>query len=103
MSRDVEVDNASSVMRQNDKDEENFKPNSVHSEEIDGSKLRYVIVEERSPCLGWRFWMSDHVFGNGSLRDCDAEFLKFAADARRPQRALSRLSWRMRSRVSSGT
>src|ERR1700674_1499051 len=37
----------------------------------------------RFPCLGRRLWMSDHVFGNGSFRDFNAEFLKFAADARR--------------------
>ena len=32
--------------------------------------------------------MSDHVFGNGSLRDFNAEFLKFAADARRAPKSI---------------
>jgi hypothetical protein len=39
MSRDVKVDNTSSVMGENDKDEQGFKPNSVHSEEVDRSEL----------------------------------------------------------------
>jgi hypothetical protein len=34
MRRDV-VHNTSSVMRENDKDEQDFKPNSVDSEEVD--------------------------------------------------------------------
>jgi hypothetical protein len=35
MSRDVKVDNTSSVMGKNDKDEQDLKPNSVDSEEVD--------------------------------------------------------------------
>jgi hypothetical protein len=35
MSRDVEVDNASSIMRENDKHEKNFKPYRVDGEEVD--------------------------------------------------------------------
>jgi hypothetical protein len=38
-------------MRENDKDEQDFKPNRVDGEEIDGSELGYVIVEECSPGL----------------------------------------------------
>src|SRR5215472_266852 len=34
MSRDVKVDNTPSVMGENDKDEQDFKPNRVHSEEV---------------------------------------------------------------------
>ena len=71
---DVEVQNASAIMRENDKNEQDFKPNGMDGKEVDRGKLGNVIVEERSPCLGWRFWMSDHVFGNGSLRDFNASF-----------------------------
>jgi len=35
MSCDVEVHNASSVMRENDENEQDFKPNSVDGEEVD--------------------------------------------------------------------
>src|SRR5215510_12530921 len=49
MSRDVVVDNASSIMRENNKHEKNFKTNRVDSEEVDRSQLRCVIVKKRSP------------------------------------------------------
>ena len=35
MSCDVEVDNASSVMRENDEDEQDFKPDRVDGEKVD--------------------------------------------------------------------
>jgi hypothetical protein len=37
MSRDVEVDNAPSIMCKNDKHEQNFKPHCMDGEEVDGS------------------------------------------------------------------
>src|SRR5262249_44510941 len=69
MSRDIEVDNASPIMRKNDKHEQNFKPYSMDGEKVDRRQLRYVIVKERSPRLRWWLGMSDQVFGNRSLRD----------------------------------
>jgi hypothetical protein len=51
MSRDVKVDDASSIVCQYDKDEQYFKPDSVDSEEIDGSEVRNVIAKERPPRL----------------------------------------------------
>jgi hypothetical protein len=72
MSRHVEMDNASTIMHENDKDEQNFKPNRVYGEEVDRSELRYVIVEECSPCLRWWFRASHHVFGNGGLGNLNA-------------------------------
>jgi hypothetical protein len=35
MSRNVEVDHTSAVMRENDKDKQDFKPNRGDSEEVD--------------------------------------------------------------------
>src|SRR5262245_29550423 len=72
MSRDIKVNNASSIMRQDDKHEQDFKPDGVDGEEVDGRKLGNVIVEEGLPRLGRRFRTSDHVFGHGSLRNLDA-------------------------------
>src|SRR5262245_12067364 len=90
MSRDVEVDNASSIMRENDKNEEDFKPNGLDGEEVDGRKLRNVIVEEGSPCLRWRLWPSDHVFGNRGLRDLNPQLHQFAVNPRcAPNRVLA--------------
>src|SRR5215510_9056971 len=90
MSRDVEVDNASSIMRENDKHEKNFEPYSMDGEEVDRSQLRYVIVKERSPRLRRWLRMAGHVFGNRSLRDLNPEFEQFAVDPRRtPKRVLT--------------
>ncbi len=85
MSRDVKVDNAPSIMCQNDKHEQNFKPDGVDGEEVNRNQLRYVIVEERSPRLRWWPPMADHVFGNRSLGDLNSEFEQFAVDPRRPK------------------
>src|SRR5215831_14955626 len=90
MSRDVEVDNASSVMGENDKDEEDFKPNRVDGEEIDGSKLRYVIVQECFPRLRRWFRIANQVFGNGSFGNLNTQFHELAVDARcAPNRILT--------------
>jgi hypothetical protein len=63
MSGDVEMDDASAVMSKHDKDEQDFEPDRVYREEVYRSQLGHVIVEERSPRLGWRFSMPNHVFG----------------------------------------
>src|SRR5689334_13773361 len=39
MRGDVEVDNTPAIMSENDKDEQNFEPDGVDCEEIDGSEL----------------------------------------------------------------
>jgi hypothetical protein len=90
MSRDVEVDNAPSIMCENDKHEQNFKPHCMDGEEVDGNQLRYVIVEERSPRLRWWLRTADHVFGDRSLGDLNSKFEQFAVDPRRtPKRILT--------------
>jgi hypothetical protein len=75
MSRDIEVDNASSFMCEDAKDEQNFKPNCVDGEEVDGCKLINVIVEERFPHLRRGFRAVNHVFGNGSFRTSMPNFI----------------------------
>ena len=61
MSRDVEVHDASSIVCEDNKNEEDFEPNGVDGEEVDGRELRNVILEERPPRLRWWFGASDHV------------------------------------------
>jgi hypothetical protein len=99
-------------MRENDEHERNFKPYSMDGEEVDRSQLRYVIVEERSPSLGGRLRIADHVFGNGRLRNLNAEFQKFAVYPRcAPERILAahrsnqiaRFLWNLGKSASSMT
>src|SRR5215467_5020002 len=47
MSCDVEVHDASSVVREDNKNEKDFEPNGVDGEEVCGRELRNVILEER--------------------------------------------------------
>ena len=90
MSRDVEMDNASSIMSENDKDEQDFKLNRVDGEEVDGSELRDVIVEERLPGLRRWFRMANHIFGDGSLRNVNSQLHKLAMNPRcAPNRILT--------------
>src|SRR5262249_17595464 len=90
VSRDVEVDNSSSIISQNNKGEEDFKANRVDGEEVERGELRYVVIEERSPGLrGW-FRIANHVFGNGSLRDLDTQLHELAVNPRcAPNRILT--------------
>ena len=68
MSRDIEMDDTS-TMCEHEEDEQNFEPDRVYREEVDRNELEHMIGEERSPRLGWRLGMADHVFGNGRLRN----------------------------------
>jgi len=54
MSRDIEMDDASALMCEYDKNEQNLEPDGVYREEVDRNELGHMIGEERSPCLGWR-------------------------------------------------
>ena len=42
-----------------------------------------MILQKCSPCPRRRFGMSNHVFGDGYLRDFDSKLEKFAIDSRR--------------------
>src|SRR5215510_2856332 len=90
MSRDMEMDDASTIMCEYDKNEQNLEPDRVYREEVDGNELGHMIGEERSPRLGWRLGRADHVFGNRSLRDLNSECEQFTVDPRRtPKRVLT--------------
>src|SRR5262249_14336720 len=55
----------------------------VYCEEVDGNELGHMVGEERSPCLGWRLGMADHIFGDGRLGNLNAQFQEFAVNSRR--------------------
>src|SRR5215467_4845883 len=80
MSCDVEVHHASSIVCEDNKNEEDFEPNGVDGEEVNGRELRNVILEERPPGLRWWFGASEHVLGNRSLRDLNVQLHQLAVD-----------------------
>src|SRR5262245_41603084 len=60
MSRDIEMDDAPSIVGKHHKDEQNLKPNGVDREEVDRHQLPQMIGQKGSPGLRWWFWMPDH-------------------------------------------
>src|SRR5215475_4217979 len=86
MSRDIEMDDASTMICEHDEDEQNFEPDRMYREEVDRNELGHMIGEERSPRLGWQLGMADHVFGNGRLGNRYAQF----SGVRREFEALSK-------------
>src|SRR5262244_3672501 len=90
MSRDIKVDDTSTMMCEHDEDEQNLEPDGVYREEVDRNELGHMIGEERSPRLGWRLEMADHVFSNGRLGNLNAKFEEFAVNSRRsPERVIA--------------
>src|SRR5262249_17432115 len=90
MSRDIEMDDASTMMCEHDEDEQNLEPDGVYGEEVDRNKLGHMIGEERSPRLGWRLGMADHVFGDGCFGNRNAQFQHFAVNPRcSPERVMA--------------
>ena len=86
----IEVNNLAALVPQHEEDVEDPKRCGGHGEEIDRSKLRDMVIEERSPCLGRRLAVTDHVLGDRRLGDDDAKHLEFAVYARRaPERILA--------------
>ena len=82
MRRNVEVNDAATLMRENEEDAENAEGDCRNGEEINRGKLFGVVFQKCAPCLRGRFWMSKHVFSNGCLRDIDSEFEQFAMNSR---------------------
>jgi len=70
----VEVQDTTPVMGQNQENVKNLKTDRGHGEEIDGDQLLGMILKECPPALRGRFVTSQHVFADTALSDVDAEF-----------------------------
>ena len=80
---DVDVDDASAVVRQNYDDEQDLEHRRRHDEEVDGDEAPQVVVEKGPPSLRWRPPMAHKVLGYRRLRDLDPQFLEFPVNPRR--------------------
>src|SRR5262249_34177955 len=67
VSGNVVVKNSTAVMGKHDKDEQDFKPDRMHREEIDRNELRDVGMEKCLPRLRWRFPVVDYIFRDRGL------------------------------------
>src|SRR2546426_176014 len=63
----VEVDDATSMMKQDNEYVEHPKGRGRHDEEVDRDEICHVVLEERSPSLRRRFRATRHKPGNGAL------------------------------------
>src|SRR5215831_16588058 len=78
----VEVQNAAPVMGQNQENVKNLEADRMHGEEINRDQLLGMILQEGAPRLRRWLMAAQHVFADTALSDVDAEFEKFAMDAR---------------------
>jgi len=81
MSGHMEVQDATSVMGQPQKQVEYLEADRRHREEVDRNQLLCVILQECAPGLRWGFARGQHIVADPALSDVDAEFEKFAVDA----------------------
>jgi len=70
----IEVQNATPVMGQNQENVKNLETDRGHGEEINGDQLLGMILKECPPALRGRFVASQHVFADIALSDVNAEF-----------------------------
>ena len=82
MRRNIEVNDAAPLMRENEEDVEDAEGDCRDGEKINGGKLVGVVYQKYAPCLGGRLGMSDHVLGDSCLGDIDSELEQFAMDSR---------------------
>ena len=83
---DVDVDDASPVVRQDDEDEQDLEQHRGHGEEVHGDEAPDVVGEERAPGLRWGRSTADQVLGDRGLGDLEAELLELAVNpGRAPQ------------------
>jgi hypothetical protein len=87
---DVDPDKVSAVEPDDDEGIERVETDSWNNEQVHGSNVRRVVVQEGPPSMaGWRPSF-DHVLGDARLRDVKPELEQFAVDARRaPRRILN--------------
>src|SRR5215510_8307757 len=86
MLRDIEVNDAATIVGQDDEDIKDTQANRCDREEIDGYQLSDMIAEKRRPGLSGLSVMR-HQSRNGPFGNLKAEFQQFAMDSwRSPDR-----------------
>ena len=85
--RDIEMDDFSSLMAEDDQRVEKLKPCRYDNEHVDGGGVMHVIVQERAPGRGGDLGTPRQISANRGLADLDAELEQLAVDAgRAPKR-----------------
>jgi len=76
------MNDSAPLMRKNKEDVENAERDCRDYEEIDRGKLFAVVFQKCAPCLRGRFWIPEHVLGDGCLRNMDSQLEQFAMNSR---------------------
>ncbi|MGC2422683.1 MAG: hypothetical protein WA405_13640 [Candidatus Acidiferrales bacterium] len=102
MPGDVEVQNAPTVMADDEETIEHAECDCRDREEVHRRDGFPMIPHERKPSLGWLriSGCPAHPSGNGTLRDIETEHEKLTVDARRSPGRVSATIWKIRSRTS---
>src|SRR4030095_3996984 len=79
MGGGVEMQDAPSVVSQNQEHVQDLKPDRRHGKEVDRHHGFDVILQERPPVLRWRIPRVYDVFADARLADINAEFEELAA------------------------
>ena len=82
MTGHVQVNHATAIMGQYQKHIEDLETNGGNREEVNGDKLRDVVLEKGTPSLRGRPSGSPQAFTNARLADVDAELEQFSVNAR---------------------
>ncbi len=67
MLRDIEMDDATAIVTENDEKEQNPEGGGRQREEVDGHQVLDMIVEKAPPGLGRWLAPANHVLGNSGL------------------------------------
>ena len=74
MGSHVAMNYAATIMGQHQEDVKNLEANGGHGEEIDGGKLRDVVLKKSTPGLRRQLVDTKHIFGHAAFPDVEAEF-----------------------------
>lgn len=69
----IEVDHAMAIMSQDQQPIQDLEADSRNGEKIDRDDLREMVFQKGSPVLRRRFAAADHVLGDVTFADIDAE------------------------------
>jgi hypothetical protein len=103
MRRDIQVDDAPSVVGQHDEHKQNAEGRCRNREEVDRGELGNVVGEEGTPRLRRRTTATAKARRPGGLRYLDSQLLQLAVDARRAQSRFASRIWRIKTRRSEGS
>ena len=81
--RDVEVQDATPIMRHDQQDIEHSERRGGNDEEVHGRDVRSVVLQERAPGLGGRPRRYRPVAPHGCVTDIDPQLVQFGLDPRR--------------------